>query len=390
MQKKDFPYEEPGIRAEWMPHERDMLHALLQSAEYGILATGLDRQDLIANAKLALLFSIPARSVVETDPDSVRAWAVSQVASQKQFLEGLERAYSDPWVSFTDEIELKCNPPKLLRRSTAPIIGRDGKPVARLWTFLDVTEVRMLQKQVQKDLEETTEALQEARRQMVQMEKLSTVGLLASGVVHDIRNIMSALQLEMAMLPAEAIQTLQPHLNRFQTLTHRLLAYSKPGMTELRPTDMGKLTAGMAALLKTQMEMHCIELKLTIPSVLPCVHADASQLEQALVNLCLNALQALPPEGGWIEIRLRDLEEWVEVTVRDNGPGIAAELLPHIFHPFFTTRSEGIGLGLYSCRRIAEENGGQLTVSSTPGKGAVFTLLLPSCQPPGDNLCPEF
>lgn len=378
-------YEEVGINPAYASLERELLRALLQATDYGVLVSGLDRQDIIANRKLTQLFGLSAAQVVQMDPDSVREWAVSRVSDRDQFLGLLERAYLDPYLTASDEVELKGSPPIVLRRYTCPITGRTGQAVARLWTFLDVTESKMMQRHFQDELHQTTAELNIAQHRMVELEKLSTAGLIAVGIAHDIRNILSAMKLAIAGLPEPAGIVLIDHFDRFTALTQRLLASSSPALLETRPVALPQLCRNVAALMKVQAELYDVELTVKCAPNVPHVLVDAGRIEQMLVNLCLNSIQAMDGPGGKLQLGISGLPGLVVIDVQDTGVGMDQEIASRIFEPFFTTKSNGFGLGLYNCRRIAREHGGEITVQSEHGHGTTFTVILPAMTDDGGD-----
>ena len=369
---------EIGLNSRIRHTELELLHALLQSIDYGVLVSGLDRQDIIANRKLSQLFGINAQEVVNTDPDSVRAYAISRVKNKEAFVSLLERAYADPLLSSTDEIELEGEPQIILRRFTAPVYDKTGNPTARLWTFLDITETKALRSKLEEQLDHAAGELLAAQKKAVEMEKLSTAGLLAAGIAHDIRNILSAMQIDLHSLPPEMANTVQDHLIRFSTLTHRLLAFSRPGMVERRPQSVNEIIEGVLSLIRANAELHGVTIHLDLATDLPSIAADFGQMEQLFVNLCLNSLQAMDGNGGTLIIRTRRVRDWIEVKFEDTGTGIASEILGRLFDPFFTTRCNGIGLGLCSCKRIVEDHGGEILAENSMKNGAVFTIMLPA------------
>ena len=218
--------------------------------------------------------------------------------------------------------------------------------------------------------------LSDTQRRMVEMEKLKTAGTLAASVAHDIRNILSTMQMEVEMLPVETA-SLRDQLNRFSALTHRLLAYSRPQVLETVPTDIVEALKRVVSMIQGQADIQGVQVILVFPESYPLISADASQLEHLMINLCLNSLQAMP-RGGELKLELREKSKWILITVRDTGSGIAPEILPRMFDPFFSTRATGFGLGLFSCKSIVEEHGGELEAESMPERGACFTIRLPA------------
>jgi two-component system sensor histidine kinase HydH len=232
---------------------------------------------------------------------------------------------------------------------------------------------------LQSELREAVETLRATQRRMVEVEKLRAAGTLAASVAHDIRNILASLQMELADATPDA-ESVRAQLARFSTLTHRLLAFSRPNVLETRPTSLAEVIGRVTPLIAGQAEACGVRMDVSLPEDLLLIAADASRIEHLFVNLFLNAIEAMSPEGGMLAIGGRAAGDRVEVTVRDTGRGVAAENAERIFDPFFTTRANGLGLGLFSCKQIAEEHGGEVTVANVPGGGACFTVRLPALE----------
>ena len=538
----------------YLESEEALLRSLMQSADYGILLSGLDRQDILANQKLGELFACEAQEVVEGEPDSVRQMTHAIVKDPAEFDRRLEETYRDALCTYEDELELATTPPRILRRYTAPVIDLDGNALARIWTFLDISETKRLQAQVEAQLVKRTEdflttqgfllamndlfrmlitckeldelivgivkrvaeiagfgcagllmfhptdlslkgaiciggegvrpmqidtsfskllsknlkrdrdpgkpkfqffqdrtdpllklfncevlgisplyghdglfglfllgkgeeshkitldalhleqlqallvqivlciegnrlqsslhsamvSLRQTQRKLVEMEKLKTAGTLAASIAHDIRNILATMQMEVQMLPCDT-SGLQDHLNRFSALTHRLLAFSRPQVLETELTNLIDILRRVMPMIQGQADIQGVTLSLLLPDVTSLIQADSSQLDHLFVNLSLNALQAMP-RGGSLTFRLESDSNWVSVHISDTGCGISPEIMPRLFDPFFTTRANGFGLGLFSCKSIVEEHGGELKVVSELGRGSCFTVQLPANQ----------
>lgn len=179
----DETYQPPGfasvaVNPRFQQQEATLLNALLQSSDYGVLLSGLDREDILANRRLGELFSVSPQEVVRTDPDAVRAIALSRVRDPQAFETVVARMYAEPLRSQVDEIELLGNPPRVLHRYTAPIFGADGQPVGRLWTFLDITQTRRLQSEVQAQLQARTRESSVTSEILRAMNALCSVSIL--------------------------------------------------------------------------------------------------------------------------------------------------------------------------------------------------------------------
>ncbi|GIW86048.1 MAG: two-component sensor histidine kinase [Isosphaeraceae bacterium] len=233
--------------------------------------------------------------------------------------------------------------------------------------------------------------LVQLRRQVVQLQRISSLGVLAGSIVHELNNALTPI-LNYAKLglrsqdPAfrtKAFEKILEGAERASAVANGVLGLVRPRADRLEPADLARLAEDVVRLTAKDLEKHRIQLDLVIhdrPSVL--VHA--AQIQQVLLNLLINARQAMP-EGGRITLEAgRDpTGRWAEIRVRDTGPGISPAHLRRIFEPFFTTKAPdpnglgGTGLGLPVCREIVEAHKGRLRVESRPGQGATFTLRLP-------------
>lgn len=226
------------------------------------------------------------------------------------------------------------------------------------------------------DLISTQGTLDDTRHLLVQSEKLAIAGTLAASVAHDIRNILSSLRLRVAMTdedPEETLQYVDGQLDRFSVLAHRLLSYARPNTSSMQPVDLHEIIDRVHGLLQGQAVVHQVELETDLKLEDPWIVGDSARLEHLLVNLVLNGLQALRHEGT-IKIRTYRQGSSRVVEVVDDGPGVSPGAMATLFDPFTSQRADGFGLGLYSCRQIAEAHGATLTCESTLGRGATFRI----------------
>ncbi len=226
-----------------------------------------------------------------------------------------------------------------------------------------------------------------AQQQMLQAAKLSALGELVAGVAHELNNPLTVLVGTADLIEAAAPESMQRHvrllrdgIDAAQHIVRGLLTFGRQMPLAKTQVDLVGLTEKVLAL--TFGELHVAEVKVSkdIAPGLPPVWADANQLQQVLVNLITNAKQAMADVAGERRLRIclqRADPERVRIQVEDTGPGIPADVISKIFDPFVTTKSEGTGLGLSISYGIIREHGGTLTVESTPGRGAIFTLELP-------------
>lgn len=280
-----------------------------------------------------------------------------------------------------------------------------------------------------RSLEQANRDLEMAREETIRSEKMASVGLLAAGMAHEIGTPLSAIigyagimRDEVRDDPAKAdyLQRIEGQAVRIDRIIRGLLDYARPGKAEYEDVEIGPLVRDTIELFAGRDVFRGIEAAVKIEEDLPVVHVDRHQLQQVLINLILNARDAMP-EGGRLDItagcgefsasrnglqtepptavmgRRRDdfnkafhasLTEGgrsvpcVKLELRDTGEGIPSENLAKVFDPFFTTKEpgKGTGLGLAICARIIDTFGGRVTVESTPGKGTAFTLWIPSAS----------
>ncbi len=245
----------------------------------------------------------------------------------------------------------------------------------------------MARLQAERDLEKEKVQFQ---AQLSDYEKYASLAQLALGAAHEINNpllgIMSHLELELKDASDEErrieIEACIEGGRRISSAVRGLLNYARPGPLLINHINLDKLVSETMHFLQHQPMFRKIALDKVIPADLPQISADANQLSQVLMNLLLNAAQAMP-EGGSITLSAQKVkfEESIEIAVKDTGIGIPADILPHVFEPFFTTkRGKGTGLGLSISQAYIRSHGGDIRVNSMPGEGTTVRFTLPIRQ----------
>jgi signal transduction histidine kinase len=227
------------------------------------------------------------------------------------------------------------------------------------------------------------------KREMARAEHLATLGELAAGLAHEIRNplagIAGVVDIMSKELPTNSasravIGDVHREILHIQAILNDLLSYSRPRPPHFHPANLNTTIEQAVELSRQQVRTKPIQVKFEPVASLPPVEHDPALIQQVILNLILNGIQAISGSGE-VRVALTPDHDSVVVQVSDNGRGISAEALPKIFKPFFTTRSEGTGLGLSLANSIVQSHGGRIEVTSTPGKGSQFKVSLPLQHP---------
>ncbi len=252
-------------------------------------------------------------------------------------------------------------------------------------------------------VDETTEV--ETRKAVAQLQRMETLGALAAGLTHDFNNILTAITTNVALARemggysqevGARLDQISHAVNNAAGLIRRLMQFSRRQALHMRSLDINDVVNDVLRLIQPLLREN-IRVTLDLAKNLPPVYGDSSELEQVLVNLIVNAIDAMG-DGGSLAIathvavrkqprsiekelaRRKEEEEVVQVVIADTGTGIPAEIQPVIFEPFFTTKSEGkgTGLGLSSAFGIVRQHGGRIEVKSSPSNGSTFIVSLPA------------
>jgi two-component system, cell cycle sensor histidine kinase and response regulator CckA len=227
------------------------------------------------------------------------------------------------------------------------------------------------------------------REELAHTQKMDAVGRLAGGIAHDFNNLLTAIIGNLELLsdrigPAPELDDSHRALASAASLTHRLLAFGRQAPLSLKLLSANDLVRSTITLMHRLVGDE-VRLETELAPNLPRVRVDPVEIERALVNLVVNARDAMP-DGGVVRLRTalqqRNETSWVELAVEDEGPGIAESERTHIFEPFYTTRADagGTGMGLATVLGTAEQHGGSVRVSAREGGGSVFTIELPAAE----------
>jgi len=236
----------------------------------------------------------------------------------------------------------------------------------------------------------TIEELQRAQKQLLQSEKLATIGQMAAGIAHELNTpltyIMGNLELlalqDISPAQREMLESVTRGADRIRTLAHRLLAFSRPGREEMVPLVPNDIVERSLELCQYQIASGRIELVRKLAPDLPRVLGVSNQLEMALINLVINAVHAMAERGGTLTVSTSPMGDDVLISVCDEGHGVPEVVRERIFEPFVTTKPEGrgTGLGLSTVLMVVERHRGRVDFHTEAGRGTTFTVRLPAVQ----------
>jgi signal transduction histidine kinase len=247
---------------------------------------------------------------------------------------------------------------------------------------------RRLSASLEAKVEERTAALRAAQTRLIQSEKLAVIGQLASSLAHELNNPLQAIQsglgLVMSQIESENssrvrddLNTIQKELERIETIFHQMLDFYRPVSHEDLPLDLNAICEGVRVLMRKRLQETNITLTLELANNLPLTCGDSNQIKQVLINLILNAAEALASGGGTVTLRTAHNGQEACLSVTDDGPGILPQHQARLFEPLFTTKTRGLGLGLAISQEIVQRHDGYITMHSTPGQGTTFMVTLP-------------
>jgi len=230
--------------------------------------------------------------------------------------------------------------------------------------------------------------LNEAQDQLVQSAKLAAFGQLGAGIAHEVKNPLAGILgcAQLSLRKAEAGSFLHKNLTlieketkRCETIIKSLLKFARQEKAAMRPTDVNPAIEDAVAIVNHQMEISHVRIKGIFAKDLPQVQGNANQLQQVIINLIMNAQQAMEGEAGRLQVSTQHMGSEIEIRVRDDGPGMSPEVRSKVFDPFFTTKPSGIGtgLGLSVSFGIIEDHGGRIAVETELGVGTEFIVTLP-------------
>ena len=360
------------------------------------MAVGLDEErikDVVL--PLAPQDSVVARSIFEKRPfiipDAVNDPRVNPILKEKFNLHSLvviplvvkEKAMG---AIAADHTEPGKNVTREALESTMTFAQQAGLAIQNASMY---QELKVFSHQMEEKIQKTSADLRKTEAQLIRSEKLAALGQLAAGIAHEIRNPLTSINILIhsmtETLPPETahredLKVIEEEIQRINEIVEQFLRFAKPAPPLFKQTEIIAVFDEILQLLKPQLERQKIAVNRDF-NALPSITLDREQMKQVVLNLLINAVQAMP-EGGRIDLGARVLEDnrWMKLSIQDSGIGISPEDLKKLFDPFFSTKEVGIGLGLSIAHRIIDQHHGKIEVESHPGEGTTFHLWLPLNQ----------
>lgn len=347
-----------------------LLNATLNSTADGILVVSRDGKVSGCNRRFAQLWHLQFESTEGRSDAELLSSVIDQLEDPDEFVAKVKALYSDPSATSFDVLTFKDG--RIYERYSQPQC-LDSRIVGRVWSFRDVTESRRLEEELR------------------QSQKLEAIGRLAGGVAHDFNNLLMLISGYLALLAesglssnqTEACQQAVKATSRATALTRQLLAFSRKHPDAPTTTNLNEIASNMQPVLRALVS-ECIRLDIVFGEPVP-VLVDVPQLEVVLINLAINAYDAMPTGGVLTVItgaQERKGETFAVLTVTDTGKGMTPEVQARIFEPFFTTKEigKGTGLGLSTAYAVIQKAGGSIEVESQVGQGTQVRVYLPETK----------
>ncbi len=356
--------------------------SIIQSMQAGLITLDLQHRITSFNPAAEEILGYKAREVTGLPLDEV----LPKEDCQKILPNGVEHGYS----LWNRELIVPTNSGRRVHIgfSVAPRLDNNNQRVGTIISFRDISEIKRLQ------------------AEMIKMDRLASLGVLASGIAHEIKNPLAGIKTMAQSLQEETeaddhrreyLERIVRQVDRLDGLLRTFFSFARPQPPVRRAYRLQEIIHEVVALVGQKLRSKGVELVTAYEENLPLVFVDFDQIQQVFLNLLLNAMDAIEDRGTikisarpvWTTLKAVDrrrgvmptlLQErlFVEVTVADTGCGIDPEHVGRIFDPFFTTKPEGSGLGLSIVYRIMSDHGGEIGVESEKGKGSTFTLLIPT------------
>lgn len=356
--REEVSHKEEEIRA----RER-FLASVVRSIDDGIVSLDFDGRIINVNEGACSLFRREEREMIGKDFNflvhDTRYREKRRIIARSTYRTGRWRG----------EVEILrkdgTRAPALL--STAKIIDEKGKPIGFVSSFKDLTEIKAMQ------------------HKMIQSEKLASLGQMAAGVAHEIRNPLGSIKMSLQLLredlrraeSEEAVVHIRDAVGSMEVIVNELLDYTREFTLQVDEYDIGKIVRSAVFGMEEEWKGRGVTVTVADSGPSPTAVVDGVRIKQVVSNILKNAVEAAPAGTGRVGIRVDGEDGIVRVSVSDDGPGMDPEEREKVFQPFFTTKAQGVGLGMSIVKRLIEMHGGEVRIESETGRGTMVSVSLP-------------
>ncbi|HLL74009.1 MAG TPA: response regulator [Pyrinomonadaceae bacterium] len=355
----------------------DFLNLVLDSStEYAIVATDTEGRITLFNRGAETTFGYPAAQALGEEPCALSGREDDEEHLRGIFRDGVREA--DESGRYRSEVRLRRAAGDTFEASVAvtPIRRQGGEIIGHLGVIKDLSAER-----------EAAERLRRMQERLAHQERIAALGRAAAQVAHEVKNPLAGILLYSMHLRGKAagklsegeialIDKIVGTIKHLTDTVNQVLDYARPISLRPRPADLNRVIADVLQLLRPQIEAGRIELRLELDGAGCRAALDEPSIRSALMNLALNAIQAMP-DGGTLAVRTKSGEGAVSLELADTGQGMTEEQVRNIFEPFFTTKSQGMGLGMPYAQKVIEQHRGAVLIESRSGAGTTVRVELP-------------
>ena len=382
--------EELEVRVAERTAELEQAHNFLNlvldsSTEYAIVATDTQGRITLFNRGAEHMFGHEAQEALGQEPCALAVPEEDEEQTRRLFADGARVA--DAGGKGAVEVRFRRADGTTFFASVAvtPIRRQGGEVIGQLGIIKDLTAER-----------EAAGRLQKMQERLAHQERIAALGCAAAQVAHEVKNPLAGLLLYSMHLKGKAADKLSEGelaiidkivntINHLTDTVNQVLDFARPINISPRPVDLNRVVTDVLQLLRPQMEAGRIEQRLELDAACCSVVLDEPSIRSALMNLMLNAVQAMHG-GGTLSVGTRGGAGGVELEITDTGVGMSEEQIKNIFEPFFSTKSQGLGLGMPYAQKVVEQHRGTVSIKSRPGAGTTVRIMLPGERGAGENV----
>jgi PAS domain S-box-containing protein len=354
-----------------------IMESQLETSESGITVSDTNEKIVYWNKKFLDIWELDENEIYEKNNLKIKKAVLNKLENPEKYQELVNQTHREKTYEGKDTIRFRNE--KLVERRTLPILDKDGNYYGRIWYFTDITEQKIREKELESYTSELQRMVSDRTQELIEAEKMSASGSLASEIAHDLRSPLQSIRNAAYMMSKDpgkfdvGLEIIDKSVARSLEMLEAMRSNTRKAEPKLRRTNLNQIIRESVEELPKpgNVSVH-VELDNELEAWI-----DGPHIRRVFDNLLLNAVEAMP-EGGTITVTKQRENNKFIIQISDTGVGIPGEVLPNLFErKFYTTKPHGLGLGLSYCKRTIESHGGKIMVDSILGKGTVLTIELP-------------